>query len=270
MGINAFTVEWLLRLKNEGLFDEKKNIAEFGPQDFCYCEKYMKAVASSLFPEPALAERFYRRIFPEDRQGCAEDAQRYFYSVLGLEEYSGFDYYDTRAEYKFDLNYPVNMRDRFDVITNFGTAEHVSNIGAIFLSTHNLLNVGGLSLNILPAFGDINHGFFNIHPIFFKAMAHYNDYEIIEHIHVDHAEGRAFRREACPTDPSPFEDFLEVTYDDGFPRRVEERFARNMEWERKRRAETGEFSHVYDYSYVVLRKRSNARFTWPSQTIPLD
>lgn len=162
------------------------------------------------------------------------------------------------------------MRSRFDVITNFGTAEHVSNIGAVFLSTHNLLNVGGISLSILPAFGDINHGFFNIHPIFFKALAYCNDYEIVEHIHVDHAQSRALRREACATDPSPFEDFLDVTYDDGFPIRVEERFARNMEAERERRAEGGDHVRVYDYSYVVLRKRSNGRFTWPSQMIPLD
>lgn len=265
MGINAYTADWLLRHHEQGLFEGKRRIAEFGPQDFLFCRNYMKRAAARLHPDPDAARAFYHRIFPENADQCAPDSQKHFYTALGLAEYKAYDYYDARAEYQFDFNYVINMRDRFDVVTNFGTSEHVFNIGATFASMHNLLTVGGLGIFILPAMADIAHGFYNIHPILFKALAHFNKYEIVEHTYVDHAQGRALQHEEDPDNPAPFSDFLELRYDQSFTADAVARFARNLEQER-RKAEAGLLSEsVYDYNYVILRKLESVRFVWPSQ-----
>lgn len=268
MGINAFTAKWMLEHFSDGLFSGMTRIAEFGPQDFLFCRNYMKVVAATLFPDPAAAKNFYDKIFPENSEQCARDSQKNFYKALGFSTYKSIDFYDDRADYQFDINYIINMRERFDVITNFGTAEHLSNIGSIFASTHNLLNKNGLALFILPAMGHITHGFFNIHPILFKALAYYNKYEIVEYTYVDNAQGRALAVEADPQDPAPFEDFLSVHYDEAFAMETAQRFKRNMEIEQGKAVDGQELTLVYDYNYVVLRKLENGRFTWPSQFMP--
>jgi hypothetical protein len=62
--------------------------------------------------------------------------------------------------------------------TNFGTAERVFNIGELFHSIHDALRPGGVAMHVLPAFGDIDHGFYNIHPAVYFDLAAADDYTI--------------------------------------------------------------------------------------------
>ena len=86
-------------------------------------------------------------------------------------------------------------------MTNFGTTEHVFNIGQSFENIHNLLNVGGLQLHTLPAYGYIDHGFYNIHPCAYLDMAKANEYEIVDFNYIDNINTRMAR----PIEVEPFD-----------------------------------------------------------------
>ena len=142
---------------------------------------------------PAAIEFYLRRHVPADSVGALMDrlfdSQGVFrreeiaalYSAFGYLKYRSIDLADARADWRCDLNYPVDIPERFDAIANFGTAEHVFNISEVFRSIHVLLKEGGVQLHVMPVFGDVNHGFYNIHPTVYLDLAEANGY-IVEDI----------------------------------------------------------------------------------------
>src|SRR5262245_57815982 len=117
----------------------------------------------------------------------ARDAQKPFYALFGLGPYASIDVDDDRATYQLDLNLPAKELAEYDVVTNFGTTEHVFNIGEAFKSIHNLTRPGGVSLHCVPCFGFVNHGFYTINPNVLVEMALANQYEIVDFSYFDNA-----------------------------------------------------------------------------------
>ena len=107
----------------------------------------------------------------------------YFIS-LGFEEYKSIDINGAYGSFQFDLNKDIvntyNFNEKYDLVINNGTGEHVFNQYSLFLNFHNLTKTNGVMLNILPFIDWINHGFYNFNPIFFADMAASNNYEIIK------------------------------------------------------------------------------------------
>ena len=101
------------------------------------------------------------------------------YAKLGITKYISFDLFDSRAE-KVDLNLDLKRTDKWDIVTNFGTSEHVFNQQAIFKNCHDLTKTGGISLHCLPVSSGMDHGFFNYHPTFFRSLAIANNYSILD------------------------------------------------------------------------------------------
>ena len=67
------------------------------------------------------------------------------------------------AKLCWDLNHPIpyNWHDRYDLVIDSGTHEHVFNIGTSLLSSACLPRQGGLLIGALPFYSP-NHGFYNI------------------------------------------------------------------------------------------------------------
>ena len=107
----------------------------------------------------------------------------YFISI-GFNEYKSIDLNGAYDSYQFDLNKNIletyNFNQKYDLVINNGTGEHVFNQFSLFLNFHNLTKVNGIMLNILPFIDWINHGFYNFNPIFFGDLAASNKYEIIK------------------------------------------------------------------------------------------
>ena len=96
--------------------------------------------------------------------------------------YAAFDVYSTGATRAFDLNSDsLGWRDRgrYDVVTNCGTSEHVANQFNIFKVAHDALKVGGVMLNFVPFFGQVDHGLINYHPKFFTSLIANNGYALL-------------------------------------------------------------------------------------------
>lgn len=74
----------------------------------------------------------------------------------------------------------VKHRDRFDVVLNFGTTEHIFNQWNSFAIIHEAMKIDGILYCVLPASGYLDHGYYCYTPIFFKDLASANGYEIID------------------------------------------------------------------------------------------
>tara|TARA_B100000886_G_C20407516_1_gene485499 strand:+ start:18 stop:863 length:846 start_codon:yes stop_codon:yes gene_type:complete len=105
----------------------------------------------------------------------------YFYSI-GFGDYKSIDINGAYESFQFDLNKNIsktyNFNQKYDLVINNGTGEHVFNQHALFLNFHNLTKNVGIMLNILPFIDWINHGFYNFNPIFFADLAASNNYKI--------------------------------------------------------------------------------------------
>ena len=108
-------------------------------------------------------------------------AARPFWQWLGF-DYAAIDFDGGAHSIPLDLNFdsvPARYRGRFDLITNFGTTEHVANQLNAFKVIHDLTAVGGIMIHNLPSQGMVNHGLVNYNPKFIWYLARSNDYKII-------------------------------------------------------------------------------------------
>ncbi len=107
-----------------------------------------------------------------------------FFKSLGFNQYKSIDLNGAYESYQFDLNKNIreayNFNQKYDLVINNGTGEHVFNQYSLFLNFHNLTKVNGIMLNILPFIDWINHGFYNFNPIIFADLAASNNYELIK------------------------------------------------------------------------------------------
>lgn len=97
-------------------------------------------------------------------------------------EYESFDIasgYKTRI---VDLNkaaLPASLRQRFGLVLNFGTTEHILNQLNCFRVIHDATAVGGHIYHSLPAVGYVDHGYITYTGRCFFDVAGYNEYELI-------------------------------------------------------------------------------------------
>jgi SAM-dependent methyltransferase len=267
MGISNVMIHWFERLHRKGAFAGKRSILDLGPQDLVTSEavvaNFVAGVAGRA-PDPAEI----RRTFFGENGHPRPDAMRPFYAACGLTEYAALDLADPRAEYRVDLNDSVRLDRRFDVITNFGTLEHVFNVANVLATMHEHLEPGGLALHVLPTRGDYNHGFYNIHSTFFRDLAAANGYAVIDLVNVPDfggqhvAVGRNEKLGDRPPRPSILTD-ISRTDDDG----REEAFARTVAWRlfRRRWFDKTIDPRVYDYIFAAFRKTSDGKFVMPQQ-----
>lgn len=82
-----------------------------------------------------------------------------------------------------DLNkksLPTDYQNRFDLVLNLGTTEHIVNQFNSYEAIHQATKVGGYMLHQVPTAGWHNHGYFCYHPLFFKDIAEANGYELLD------------------------------------------------------------------------------------------
>lgn len=102
------------------------------------------------------------------------------YEALGY-QYVSIDC-NGRATVCADLNVWPNKAaslEPFDVVTNFGTTEHIANQLAAFATVHHLMKPGGFAVHHIPTLHYLNHALVNVTPRFMLKLAHANGYEVV-------------------------------------------------------------------------------------------
>jgi hypothetical protein len=264
MAINALQVAWLCRLRKKGVLRASSSMIEFGPQDIVCSRRALEMLSRS---NPAWTK--LDEVFDGNKPRFVKPAA--FYELFGVVQYKSADGSDSRSDWIHDLNEPFRIAEKFDIATNFGTFEHVFNIGTAFHSLHEVLCPGGVALHVLPTFGDIDHGFFNIHPTVYFDLAEANGYAIEDFCYVDRWDIRV----------RVFEANLQPDYDfDSLPIGMKQlrdaATLKNMtaagfveNYQRRDTVVHGAAypGRCYDYCLVALRKTDDRPFRHPMQSI---
>lgn len=106
-------------------------------------------------------------------------AARDFWISLGF-EYASIDLDRNPDSVPLDLNYdqvPDVLKSRYDLVTNFGTTEHICNQMNAFKAIHDLAALGGVIVHHLPADGHFDHGLVKYNLKFFWSLARCNEYK---------------------------------------------------------------------------------------------
>jgi SAM-dependent methyltransferase len=116
-----------------------------------------------------------------EQQSDQASASQAFWEALGF-EYRSIDFGGHRHAYALDLNkdsVPEEWRNRFDLVVNAGTTEHVANQDNAFRVIHDLAAPGGLMLHDVPAAGMPIHGLVTYSMKFFWHLCRENQYKVI-------------------------------------------------------------------------------------------
>lgn len=116
-----------------------------------------------------------------------------FWRGLGCGRYETVDA-NGKASILADLNRPLDpFPGTFDVVTNYGTAEHVFNLAQVWATIHDLAKPGGWIATEQPTQGHVDHGFVCVQPTMIRDMAAANGW-VIEHFEVaDTPRGQVIR-----------------------------------------------------------------------------
>lgn len=181
MGVSAKVLTRLLDLSDRGLLPPGASIMELGAQQL-YCKD----------SEPFLAE-FVSRVSAKNRahRPTITKAELGRLANGGLTSgllkacgfhYSAIDIFDAEGTILFDLNREEptpEMRNRYDLVTNFGTTEHIINQYLAFKTVHEMTKPGGIMYHELPLAGFHMHGYFSYNPLLFIQVAEANQYEVV-------------------------------------------------------------------------------------------
>jgi SAM-dependent methyltransferase len=93
---------------------------------------------------------------------------RQFFASIGIDELLSLDFNDYEgADVIFNLNHPSlpdHLTNRFGVVVNVGTLEHVFHVPNALANITRMLRAEGVAVHILPAHNAIDHGFYQFGP----------------------------------------------------------------------------------------------------------
>lgn len=109
--------------------------------------------------------------------------QEIFFKSIGYENIDTLDFDDYEgANIIFDLNdekTPSSLLDKYDLIYDGGTLEHVFNISNALKHLTRMTKVNGLIFHSNPCNGYIDHGFFQISPTLYFDYYLANEYNVL-------------------------------------------------------------------------------------------
>lgn len=152
------------------------------PQGFHVCELGDQWITQ---PERRLARDFY----------CNDLRCKRYESIDG----------NGRGTILADLNLPIKpWPGHFDLVTDFGTGEHIFNQYQVFVTIHNLMRVGAFFVFDRPTEGYPEHCYWHAQECLFRDVAEQNAYEIILLEKQSTLRGRLIRGVFRRTSPAKF------------------------------------------------------------------
>lgn len=184
------------KLKESGAIGPTPSVLELGEANWygdIPTETLSEAI-EELAQDPESREQLHQRMVDVL---CGEsaykswDLAKVFYKLfLDYRTIKAIDFNGTPDALKLDLNQPVALYEKFDVLINGGTAEHVFNVFQFFKTSHELTKPGGLMVHTMPFLGWLEHGFYNFNPTFFWDLALANNYAVLMLVYAEISPAR--------------------------------------------------------------------------------
>jgi len=183
MGLGPKNLIRIQELCQKGILRPGAQILEFGAQEI-YCKDHLYVVRNfnEFFVGSGKSGWNAERLSDEQldrlaKQGFASE----FFRACGF-KYRAFDIFDGDSVTLFDLNIqtaPPELAGTIDLVTNYGTTEHLINQNLAMRTMHELASVGGVMHHDLPMGGYHSHGYFSYNPMFFQHLARANEIEVL-------------------------------------------------------------------------------------------
>jgi hypothetical protein len=210
MALGAGIIELVGQLRSEGYLRDRLSVAEIGSQQlgpgFLDARDAMARVGKLFDVTVSCPLTQSNASHALGRDGDAPYA-RDFWAWLGF-DYLTVDI-DGIADVSLDLNcesVAPELVGNYQLVTNFGTTEHIANQLNAFKVIHDLAAPGGLMIHDVPLQGMLNHGLINYNPKFFWMLARSNSYRTIHMSMSADRIGRALPQNIAeaiaPFDPS--------------------------------------------------------------------
>ena len=139
--------------------------------DLQFTGRYMAELGDQKFNAQVILK-------PSGEQVWAKD----YFEQLGFHHYC-IDLHGQNGAFPIDLCKQIDdpfWTGKFDVLTNLGTSEHVSDQPMCWENIHNLVKVGGIFIHVIPRVGEWpDHSPYAYQKLFLKTLASVNDYHII-------------------------------------------------------------------------------------------
>ena len=177
MGLGLAAVQNTLELHNLGYLKNSKNVFEIGSQELHLKKEDLKQLFDNAGLKSNLVDEYPNLNNWPERPRCSS---KYFYESLGIKEYQCMDMNGDYGAIVHDLNKPFEDRskfNKFDIVTDHGSCEHVFNIAECYRTMHNLTKLGGYII-VAQAIWKGN-GYFKFDESFFEGIAAANNYKII-------------------------------------------------------------------------------------------
>jgi len=197
MGIAIAAVQNTLEMYKLGYLKNSKSVFEIGSQELHLKKEDLKQLFDNAALKSDLVDKFPNINNWPERPGCSA---KYFYESLGIKEYQSMDINSDHGAIGHDLNKPFEDRskfNKFDIVTDHGSSEHVFNIAECYKTIHNLTKPGGYIILSQLIFNRVNHAYFLFDDSFIDQIAAANRYKVIYNSYVPTVEAKTRGGSEC-------------------------------------------------------------------------
>jgi len=154
-------------------------------------EKHVLGISGLQWPEISICElgnqkiKFLKHRLPAGR----------YYRKLGVKYHISLDLNGKNGAMAVDLDKPVpgKLLNKFDLVTDYGTIEHVNNQYQVFRNMHDVCKEGGIMLHALPPSGHWpGHGRYYYSESFFEQLARICNYSPVTGMQRVARDGREY------------------------------------------------------------------------------
>jgi hypothetical protein len=183
MGSSPKTLERLKNLTATGALQPGSSICDIGAtQLFGDKDQQASRAFLSFYADRFPGAKRPREVSPESLEKIAQDGFLGDLLMLAGFKYKALDIFHATNTILFDLNIHEpgpDLVERFDLVMNFGTTEHVFNQLRAFQTIHALTKIKGVCYHDLPMAGYLNHALYRYDPLFFSMVVPANNYEVL-------------------------------------------------------------------------------------------
>ena len=183
MAISVIEYQLMRTLQEQALFPRGGDLLEIGEANW-YGDISLDLLRADIarFAAPERQAELLAALQAASARGDGlaswDIAKVFWHAFLAPASITAIDFDGTEIAHKLDLNQPIDIGQRFDIVHNAGTLEHVFDIAQAFRNIHNLTRPGGFMIHHAPFVGWVDHGFYALQPTLFWDLAEANGYRI--------------------------------------------------------------------------------------------
>ena len=185
MAITVIEYTLLTELRKSGLLPSRPRILELGEANW-YGDVPLDQLISDTHQFVAdaarrsqLLEKLDHLIKTKPPHAPFDIAKIFYAAFFDYQSITAIDFHGTESALKIDLNQPVQLEAKYDLVVNDGTGEHICNIGQFLRTIHEVTVPGGIMYHNSPFSGWFDHGFYSINPTLYFDLARANGYQIL-------------------------------------------------------------------------------------------